>query len=124
MPKWSKELLDSFTDGINHYIDKNRELLPLEFSILDYKPEKWEAIDSLAIMSEFRYYLTVRIPLLIMPEYARKHIEDKDLLDIYVGGEADDETILFDNEYMGRALSTANFFNFWGVFIIQWKERL
>ena len=26
MPKWSKELLDSFTDGINHYIDKNREL--------------------------------------------------------------------------------------------------
>ena len=50
--------------------------LPLEFSILDYKPEKWEAIDSLAIMSEFRYYLTVRIPLLIMPEYARKHIED------------------------------------------------
>ena len=99
MPKWSKELLDSFTDGINHYIDKNRELLPLEFSILDYKPEKWDAIDSLAIMSEFRYYLTVRIPLLIMPEYARKHIEDKDLLDIYVGGEADDETILFDNEY-------------------------
>ena len=99
MPKWSKELLDSFTDGINNYIDKNRELLPLEFSILDYKPEKWEAIDSLAIMSEFRYYLTVRIPLLIMPEYARKHIEDKDLLDIYVGGEADDETILFDNEY-------------------------
>ena len=98
-PKWSKELLDSFTDGINNYIEKNRELLPLEFSILDYKPEKWEAIDSLAIMSEFRYYLTVRIPLLIMPEYARKHIEDKDLLDIYVGGEADDETILFDNEY-------------------------
>ena len=27
---------------------------------------------------------------------------------------------LFDNEYMGRALSTANFFNFGGVFLIQW----
>ncbi len=28
--------------------------------------------------------------------------------------------VLFDNEYMGRALSTANFFNFGGVFLIQW----
>tara|TARA_Y100001936_G_scaffold254087_1_gene324643 strand:+ start:5122 stop:6315 length:1194 start_codon:yes stop_codon:yes gene_type:complete len=27
---------------------------------------------------------------------------------------------LFDKEYMGRALSTANFFNFAGVFFIQW----
>ena len=28
--------------------------------------------------------------------------------------------VLFDKEYMGRALSTANFFNFGGVFLIQW----
>ena len=28
--------------------------------------------------------------------------------------------VLFDKEYMGRALSTANFFNFGGVFFIQW----
>ena len=28
--------------------------------------------------------------------------------------------VLFDKEYMGRALSTANFFNFSGVFLIQW----
>ena len=28
--------------------------------------------------------------------------------------------VLFDKEFMGRALSTANFFNFAGVFFIQW----
>ena len=28
--------------------------------------------------------------------------------------------VLFKKEYMGRALSTANFFNFAGVFFIQW----
>ena len=28
--------------------------------------------------------------------------------------------VLFDKEYMGRALSTANFFNFGGVFLVQW----
>jgi MFS family permease len=28
--------------------------------------------------------------------------------------------LLFDKEYMGRALSTANFFNFGGVFLVQW----
>lgn len=28
--------------------------------------------------------------------------------------------VLFDKEYMGRALSTANFFNFGGVFFVQW----
>ncbi len=28
--------------------------------------------------------------------------------------------VLFDNEFMGRALTTANFFNFGGVFLMQW----
>ena len=100
MPNWSKELLNSFAEGINNYIDINNDFLPLEFSILDYTPDNWTAVDSLAIMSEFRYYLTVRMPLLVMSEYARKYISDRDLLDIYVGGEADDETILFDGEYV------------------------
>mgnify|MGYP000740034499 FL=1 len=72
--------------------------------ILDYKPEEWKSQHSLAIMNEFRYYLTVRMPLLLMPEYAKKHISDIDLLNIYTGGEADDETILFENEYINISL--------------------
>ena len=99
MPEWSRNLLDHFTKGINHYIDIIDNLLPSEFMILDYKPEKWKSEHSLAIMNEFRYYLTVRMPLLLMPEYARKHIKDADLLNIYTGGEADDESILYQNEY-------------------------
>ena len=99
MPDWSRNLLDHFTRGINHYIDIINNLLPSEFMILDYKPEKWKSEHSLAIMNEFRYYLTVRMPLLLMPEYARKHISDSDLLNIYTGGEADDESILYENEY-------------------------
>ena len=31
MPSWSKELLNSFTDGINNYIDKNRDLSSVDF---------------------------------------------------------------------------------------------
>jgi len=100
MPDWSRNLLDHFTDGINHYINIIGNKLPSEFMILDYKPEEWKSQHSLAIMNEFRYYLTVRMPLLLMPEYAKKHISDRDLLNIYTGGEADDETILFENEYI------------------------
>ena len=99
MPDWTRNLLDHFTRGINHYIDIITNLLPSEFMILDYKPEKWKSEHSLAIMNEFRYYLTVRMPLLLMPEYAKKHINDADLLSIYTGGEADDESILYQNEY-------------------------
>lgn len=45
----SREILTNYTAGINIFLEKNRDRLPLEFSILNYKPEKWQLVHSLAI---------------------------------------------------------------------------
>lgn len=56
--------------GIN-WISNLNERWPLEFDLLDYRPEPWSPIDSLAIEVEFRWYLTGRFPVIVMPEMAR-----------------------------------------------------
>src|SRR5699024_7094102 len=50
-PKQAKEVLDTFTDGVNAFIQEatdNNNLL-LEYALLGAKPENWSQIDSLTI---------------------------------------------------------------------------
>ena len=50
----AKKISESFTNGINAYIDHiedNPDKLPIEFNILEYKPSKWEASDVVRIRS-------------------------------------------------------------------------
>lgn len=42
--------LEAFSDGVNQYIEQNDKSLPLEFSILGYKPEKWKPAYSVNII--------------------------------------------------------------------------
>jgi penicillin amidase len=42
--------LEAFSNGVNQYIDQNEKSLPLEFSVLGYKPDKWEPAYSLNII--------------------------------------------------------------------------
>lgn len=46
----SKSILQSYSDGINYFIRANSKNLPLEFDILNYKPEPWKAEHSLMIL--------------------------------------------------------------------------
>jgi len=50
--------LVNYTDGINQYIDQNLDKLPLEFSILGYKPEHWAPIYTLNLISYMAWDLT------------------------------------------------------------------
>ena len=47
----AKEILQSFSDGVNAYINERRDSgkWPLEFTFLGYEPEEWTPIDSLTI---------------------------------------------------------------------------
>jgi len=67
--KKSKQILDStdvniknaliaFADGVNQYIDTHKDKLPPEFSILGYKPEKWEPIHSINLVGYMSWDLT------------------------------------------------------------------
>ncbi|HXW15641.1 MAG TPA: penicillin acylase family protein [Terriglobia bacterium] len=43
-----RRLLDSYTRGVNAFIESHRDRLPLEFLLLRYQPQPWREIDSVA----------------------------------------------------------------------------
>ena len=49
----TRDYLQAFADGVNRYIDSNKDNLQLEFKLAGVKPESWKIEDSLAIM----YYM-------------------------------------------------------------------
>jgi penicillin G amidase len=50
-PDETKQILEWYAEGVNAYIAEAKEdgRLPVEFTLLGYKPEKWTPIDSLTI---------------------------------------------------------------------------
>ena len=107
--EWSRlsssvqETLEAFSAGVNALIESRRDNLPIEFALLDYKPEPWSPVDSLAIESEFRWYLTGRFPVICMPEIAKRELGDGPLYEAYLLSEIDDESILHPGEYEAAA---------------------
>lgn len=57
----SKMILDSYTKGVNHYIEMNSAQLPLEFNALNYKPAKWESYHSLMVGKFLTFELSLSI---------------------------------------------------------------
>ena len=46
----SREALKAYAEGVNAFIESYPEQLPIEFSLLKYKPEKWKIEDSIAFV--------------------------------------------------------------------------
>ncbi|MGA2984907.1 MAG: penicillin acylase family protein [Terriglobia bacterium] len=44
-----RRLLDSYTRGVNAFIESHRDRPPLEFLMMRYRPQPWRAIDSVAV---------------------------------------------------------------------------
>jgi penicillin G amidase len=107
LPREVKSVLEAFAAGVNRLIEQSGENLPIEFDLLDYRPEPWTPIDSLAIEIEFRWYLTGRFPIIVMPELAKRQLGDGALYREYLLGEADDEPILWPGEYEPRGKGSA-----------------
>src|SRR5579863_4056708 len=45
----ARSMLEAYARGVNHFIERNQSRLPLEFSLLEYKPQPWQPSDSLVI---------------------------------------------------------------------------
>lgn len=99
LPDEPRALLTSYSAGVNAFIEICRDCPPLEFDLLDYRPEPWRPVDSLAILGEFRFYLTVRFPVLLIPELVKRTLGDGPLFRDFIVGEADDESVLHPGEY-------------------------
>jgi penicillin amidase len=44
-----RRLLDSYTRGVNAFLESHRDLLPMEFLLLRYQPQPWRGLDSVAV---------------------------------------------------------------------------
>ena len=94
-----QSLLRAYCDGINALIEETRHNPPIEFDLLEYRPEPWMPVDSLAIIGEFRWYLTGRFPVVVIPELAKRALGEGPLYRDFLIGEADDESILQPGDY-------------------------
>ncbi len=104
LPGETRVLLDAFSAGVNAWIAFCIDRPPIEFDLLDYRPEPWSPVDCLAIESEFRWYLTGRFPVIVMPELAKRVLGDGPLYREFLLGEADEEAVVPPEAYadLGR----------------------
>ena len=98
-PEKTKRRLAAYTSGINTFMEESRSNLPIEFDLLGYEPEEWTPLDSVAIWQEFRWYLTGRLPIIAIPELAKRVLGEGPLLDLFLTGEAEDESIVPEDSY-------------------------
>src|SRR5205807_2155895 len=47
LPEHSRRILDAYTRGVNSYIEHNKNKLPIEFTLLRFKPAPWQISDSI-----------------------------------------------------------------------------
>jgi len=99
LPAEHRTLVEAFTSGINELINQTGETQPIEFDLLDYRPEPWTPIDCLAIENEFRWYLTGRFPVIVIPELAKRQLGEGPLYQEFLTGEADEVSIVWPGEY-------------------------
>jgi len=45
----SRKLMEAYARGVNMFIEEHLDRLPLEFTLLRYKPQPWQPSDTLAI---------------------------------------------------------------------------
>ncbi|MFO0969781.1 MAG: penicillin acylase family protein [Gemmataceae bacterium] len=99
LPRDVKDALSAYTAGVNAFLDDRANPLPIEFDLLDYRPEPWKPTDSLAILGEFRWYLTGRFPVICIPELVKRAVGDGALYKSFIEAELDEESILQPGEY-------------------------
>ena len=64
----AREALEGYTAGVNAWIGAVGDELPIEFDVLEYEPEPWTVVDSLAILRYFWWTLTGRLSQLVAAE--------------------------------------------------------
>lgn len=106
LPDETRRLLDAFSKGVNALIEASGDQLPIEFDLLDYRPEPWQPLDCMLIEIEFAWYLTGRFPVIAIPELARRHLGHGPLYRAFLTAEADDESILAPGDYETKSRGT------------------
>jgi penicillin amidase len=101
-----RALVSAFCRGVNALMEETRESLPIEFRLLDYRPEPWSPVDCLTVEGEFRWYLTGRFPVIVLPELVKRALGDGSLYEAFLRAEEDGESILPPGSYPAERCGT------------------
>jgi penicillin amidase len=99
LPGGTRMVLTAFADGISAHLAETQDRLPIEFDLLDYRPEPWSPLDCLTIEVEFRWYLTGRFPVIVIPELVKRGLGSGPLYQAFLQAEVDEESILPPGSY-------------------------
>jgi penicillin G amidase len=77
MDKDSRALIEAYARGVNRFIEQHSKQLPLEFTLLGYRPQPWQVTDGLVISGYMYRTLTNKWP----EEFDRAKVEARVGLD-------------------------------------------
>jgi len=92
----SRKVMDAYARGVNRFIEQHASKLPLEFTLLNYKPEPWKVSDTLVISAYMYHTLTdtrhvelhrAEVLTRVSPELARDLYSDEAAMDHFVVGD-------------------------------------
>src|SRR5262249_32370895 len=89
LPGGARSLGEAVPSGVNALIGETSDRPPIEFDLLDYRPEPWSPVDCLAVEVEFRWYLTGRLYVIAMPELAKRALGPGPLYRAFLARESD-----------------------------------
>ncbi len=92
----SRAVMEAYARGVNRFIQEHQNNLPLEFSLLKYKPQPWRPSDSLGIAAYMYQTLTntwerkldrAKVTERVGAERAKELFSDEAAMDHYVVGD-------------------------------------
>ncbi len=96
----ARKIMEAYARGVNRFIEQHPSRLPLEFTLLNYKPEPWQVSDSLVIagymyrtLTDTRHTELHRAAVLarVGPDLAKDLYNEEATLDHFVVGDPNAE---------------------------------
>ncbi|GAC1669995.1 MAG: penicillin acylase family protein [Candidatus Acidiferrum sp.] len=93
----ARSAMEAYARGVNHFVEQHQDRLPVEFSLLQYKPEPWKSSDSLIIGAYMYQTLSNRweaelnrakVTERVGPGRAKDLFSDESTMDHFIVGEA------------------------------------
>jgi len=78
-----RQILEAYARGVNAFVERSRDRLPLEFKLLHYTPSPWRVEDSLLIGANMDQMLNTQFDLELKREKVIRHLNAQEVADLY-----------------------------------------
>lgn len=79
----TRRWLEDYVRGVNAFIDRTHDRLPLEFKLLHYRPAPWRVEDSLLIGANMSQMLNTQYDLELKRKKVIRHLTPEEIADLY-----------------------------------------